>query len=465
MTLETKTDLFPYQEAVIKKLLPIRIGAMYMEMGTGKTRTALEIIKIRQQKGKIDQVLWLCPCSVKQNLKEDLDKHSAGWQSLIRIEGIESLSGSDRLYLDLLKVVGKKTMVIVDESNLVKNYFAKRTKRITEIGKTAKYRMILNGTPVSKNEADLYAQWYFLDYRIFGYRTFWSFAANHLEKDEYGKIRRVLNVDYLSEKIAPYSVVIKKRDVVNLPDKKTIRERFWVTDAQLAHYSDIADEMLLQADPEDSTTIYRTFTALQLIASGRRITSTGKPLQSEPFFDDPNDNPRIQKFLWVLPDEGKCLVWVKFRHESEELQQVLPAGSFAVFTGEVNQKQRMKNLDRFRSDPDCRFLIANKVCGGYGLNLQFCHQAIYYNNDFNFATRAQSEDRIHRLGQDHKVILTDILSDLRIDERIINCLDKKESLVEAFKRELKARKGAEFLNDKNRIEHRGKKEGHSGPSE
>ena len=439
----TKTELFQYQHEAVEKLLPLRIGALYMEMGTGKTRTALELIQRRLDAGKLRRVLWLCPCSVKDNLAADLDKHAEDWREVIRIEGIESLSASDRLYLELLK--SDFQMVIVDESNLVKNFFAKRTKRITELGKPARYRLILNGTPVSRNEADLYAQWFFLDPRVFGYRTFWSFSANHLEKDDNGRVRRVLNVDYLADKMKPYSVVMKKNDVLTLPGKHIRRYGYGLTSSQSLHYSHVADEMLLQVDEADESTIYRTFTALQLITSGRRITSTAKPLQHEPFFDDPRDNPRIQELLEDLPDEEKCIIWVKFKHESQDIQEVLPDGSWAVFTGEVPLKKRLTNLKRFRENPECRFLIANKVCGGYGLNLQFCSKAIYYNNDFNYATRAQAEDRIHRIGQDKDVVMIDIVSNAKIDSRIIDCLDRKESLSESFKRELKTGKGKEFL--------------------
>ena len=443
--LTIKTDLYWYQQEAVDKLLPLRIGALYMEMGTGKTRTALEIIQKRLETGKLKKVLWLCPCSVKDNLAADLNKHSDCWEDLIRVEGIESLSSSDRLYVDLLKYVDQATMCIVDESNLVKNFFAKRTKRITELGKTCRYRMILNGTPVSKNEADLYAQWYFLDHRIFGYRTFWSFAANHLEYDEHHRIRRVLAVDYLTEKMKPYSVTIKKDDVITLPKKSIRRFNFDMSRKQIQHYIKITDEMLLQVDEADESTIYRTFTALQLVTSGRRIISTAKPLKSEPFFSDPHDNPRIQELLDDLPENDKCILWVKFKHESEDIQRVLPKGSWAIFTGEVPLKKRMAELKRFQEDPKCLYLIANKVCGGYGLNLQFCHKAIYYNNDFNFATRAQADDRIHRLGQENEVEIIDLVSDGKIDQRIIDCLDKKESLSESFKHELKENKGKEFL--------------------
>ena len=234
-----KTRLYEYQSKAVDKLSKLKVGALYMEQGTGKTRTALEIIKNKMIKGKVEVVLWLCPCSVKNNLKEDIIKHTGQKPSEnnIIIKGIESLSSSDRLYLQLLELVKiYKVYLIVDESNLVKNKLAIRTERIIEISSFCKYKMILNGTPISKNEADLFAQWYILDWRILGYKSFYSFAANHLE---YKKVRlpsgreimtdqiiRVLNVDYLTEKIAPYMYQIKKDEVLKELKPKQYHMRF-----------------------------------------------------------------------------------------------------------------------------------------------------------------------------------------------------------------------------------------------
>ena len=443
--MKTKTTLMPYQQEAVDKLLPLRVGALYMEMGTGKTRTALEMISVRNKNGKLDKVLWLCPCSVKDNLKEDLNKHADDWQDLIRIEGIESLSGSDRLYLDLTKYVGRQTMVIVDESNLVKNYFAKRTKRITELGKVAKYRMILNGTPISKNEADLYAQWLFLDPRIFGYRTFWSFAANHLEYDERHRVRNVLDTDYLAERIAPYSYIARKKDVLKLPKKLVENKYFHLTSSQNFEYEETLNCFLGDVDEFNETTIYRLFNALQLVTSGQRITSTELPMQHEPMFLDPKENPRIKALMQLLEaNTEKTIIWVKYVHEAYEIQKMLPGAAMNI--GDRSVKKRADEIERFRSDPDCLYLISNKTCGGYGLNLQFCHKAIYYNNDFDWATRAQSEDRIHRLGQTDDCQIISIVANSKIDERITNCLDRKENLCDAVKKEIKSF-GKESLKD------------------
>jgi len=457
-----KTQLLPHQIAAFEKLRHLKVGALYMEMGTGKTRTALELIALRYDAGKVDHVLCLCPCSVKPTIKAELAKHVADDTRMFTVDGIESLSQSDRLYLKLLNLVAeKKVFLVVDESNLVKNHFAKRTKRIAALAKSCAYRLILNGTPVSKNEADLFAQWFILDERILGYHSFWSFAANHLEYDEYGKVCNVLNVDYLTRKIAPYSYIVNKDECIKLPEKKYRTRYFWLTKEQDFAYYNAKDQLLVNVDEFDSTTIYKLFTGLQQVASGNEIVSVD-PLKSIPLFTNPLDNPRIEALLDEVGGvDNKIIIWCKYRMEIDDVGKVLRdkygESSVAQFHGGISLKNRNIEMEKFRNE--AQFLIANKACGGYGLNLQFCSNMIYYSNDFNWATRAQSEDRVHRLGQDNNVRIVDICARSKIDERILSNLHRKGNLCDWFKCELKKNRanisawldGKDDLHDKDRL--------------
>ncbi|RCX20852.1 SNF2 domain-containing protein [Anaerobacterium chartisolvens] len=415
-----------------------------MEPGTGKTRIALQLIYNRLLKGKINNVIWLCPCSVKEDMQFNISGHISD-ASIIHIYGIESLSQSDRLYFKLLDMAAKtKSYLVVDESDLAKNHFAKRTRRIERLAELCPYRIILNGTPVSKSEADLFAQWYILDKRILGYNSFWSFAANHIEYDEYGRPRRCLNVDYLSRKIEPYTYTVTKKECLALPEKRYMQRSFSLTQEQAQHYEETKDMLLSNVDEFDSTTIYKLFTGLQLICSGKHVLRIN-PLISKPFFDNPHDNPRIQTLLEVLNsfENEKVIVWCKYKHEIDEIKQVLTQAFspevITEFHGGIGLKSRYKQLERFRDTAN--FLLANKTCGGYGLNLQFCNNSVYYSNDFNWATRSQSEDRIHRIGQDKEVNLFDICARSKIDTRILKNLWRKESLSDSFKDELRNGRG------------------------
>lgn len=465
------TDLYEHQIRCVDKLRKIKIGALYLEMGTGKTRTALELIKIRLEKGRINHVIWLCPCSVKENLRRDIIKHTDNdCKDFITICGIETLSSSIRTNAELLKLAEQKECyLIVDESNLVKNFQAKRTKNIIALASNCKYKLILNGTPVSRNETDLFAQWYILDWRVLGYKSYWSFAANHIEYDENikGKLRRVLNVDYLVEKIAPYSYQVKKEECLDLPDKTYETVYFNLDDEQSSHYEEIKDLFLGEVDEFDETTIYRLFNALQLILSGikvipniqiytyRKVIPAGdvdkieevkvkkiEGIEKEDFFKDITDNPRIQALLNVINPDYKTIIFCKYTKEIKYICKIINdkygPDTAIPFNGDLNLKQREINLDKFRNKST--FLVANKTCAGYGLNLQFCNYVIYYSNDWDYATRAQSEDRVHRIGQDKNVHIIDLCASNKLDERILDCLIRKEKLVDSLKAELEEQK-------------------------
>lgn len=328
-----KKELLGYQKAAVEKLKKYKIGALYMDMGTGKTLTALQLIKDRLDQNKIDHCLWLCPCSIKKETEENIRDCAALPENFLTICGIETLSSSRKKFEKLMKLVhDKKCYFIVDESLLVKNFYAKRSENIIKLSQYTKYKLILNGTPLCKNEADLFSQWYILDWRILGYQSYWSFAANHLEYDEKytNKIRRVLDVEYLADKISPFTVEVKKEDVLKLPKKINFERGFDLNDEQAEHYYNVRNEFLdivsLYGDYDD-TIIFRTFTALQQVTSGERITSAAnEPIKHISYYDDPNDNPRIKTLLNVIceiPDDEKIIIWCRYTHEIATIQTVL----------------------------------------------------------------------------------------------------------------------------------------------
>lgn len=434
------TPLYDHQKQAVAKLSRIKIGALYMEMGTGKTRTALELIAKRFNAGKVDHILWLCPCSVKKTIEREIQKHIHGDDiSMFTICGIETLSSSIRTNRELLQLVRqKKVYLIVDESILVKNSRAKRTQSIMRLADYCEYKLILNGTPISRNEADLFAQWYILDWRILGYRSFWSFSRNHVIWDDKirGRIKEVINVDYLVRKIAPYTFQVKKEECLNLPDKTYTTYYYELDGTQAAHYGEIALELLVQVDEFRPSTIYRLFTALQNVISGfvvYPIKRTKKLL-----FKNPLDNPRIQMLLEIvstIDDKDKVIIYCNYQQEIQDITKVLNnvygAGSAVTFYGKDNLRKRQENIQRFENHS--RFLVANRSCAGYGLNLQFCKYIIFYSHSWDLATRSQAEDRIHRIGQSHPVHIIDICAERTLDERILDCLYRKQNLVELFK--------------------------------
>jgi predicted helicase len=103
-----------------------KVGALFMEMGTGKTRTALELINTVDY----SDVIWVCPLRTIDNVKAEINK----WGGLenVHFYGVESISMSDRIYLELYNKVqsSDKPFLVMDESIKIKNHDSKRTIRM-----------------------------------------------------------------------------------------------------------------------------------------------------------------------------------------------------------------------------------------------------------------------------------------------------------------------------------------------
>ena len=141
----------------------------------------------------------------------------------------------------------------------------------------------------------------------------------------------------------------------------------------------------------------------------------------------------------------KCIIFCKYTDEINNIVDLLNKKGYSsiAYNGELSQKKRQDNIDKF--EQEVQFLVANKTCAGYGLNLQFCSYIIFYSNDYDFGTRAQAEDRVHRIGQNKNVHIIDICAANTLDESIIKCLQKKENLLDEFKKELDSKKDKEEL--------------------
>jgi superfamily II DNA or RNA helicase len=444
------TALFRHQTQAVEKLAPLTVGGAFMEMGTGKTRVAIELAHRRRR--RLSGVVWFCPVSLKATIRHEIHKHTADSavyvfddnttiRSLPRadwyIVGIESMSSSDRTVLAANAIIDEHSMVVVDESSKIKNHDANRTRRITSVGGKARYRMILTGTPVSQGVEDLYAQLRFLSPEILGYNSYYSFAANHLEyhPDYPGMVVRAHNTAWLAAKLQPYVYQVTKDEAgLDLPRKVHEARYFDMTYEQRELYERAKYEllMMLPDDEIDSYAIFRLFGALQQITSGF-WNRDGEVIAV--------DHDRLGTALAAvdsIPPEAKVIIWCKYLRSLHALAGALRAEhgeeSVALYYGDLNEQEREAELNRWRSE--ARFLVATQSTGGYGLTLNEAHHVLFYENGFSYAERLQAEDRCHRIGQEHRVTYVDVTCERSIDTRIQQALDSKENFAAAFRRQI-----------------------------
>lgn len=452
-TFATTTSLMSHQRDAVAKVRPSRAGALFMDMGTGKSRTTIELAKLRA--GRIDKVIWFTPVSLKLSVAQEIRKHTdcqdiyifdhrtsadtlprARWY----VVGIESMSSSARVVAAVNQLITDRSMVVLDESSYIKGHNSKRTERLTHICARAKYRLILTGTPLSQGVVDLFAQMRFLSPKILGYNSFYSFAANHLEySDKFpGMIVRAHNTEWLAAKINPYTYQVRKDECVDLPPKHYSTKWFYMSPEQRDWYENLKDEFLMQIDPDDwdSYLLFQLFSALQQVVCGFYNERKVKLLHK---FE--NDRTDILAEL-VSRMSDQCIIWAKYHYDIEQIQKVLDAEkrTYALYTGKQSEREREANKVKFQAG-DAQFFVATPSSGGHGLTLNEASTVIFYDNSFKYSERIQAEDRCHRIGQTKSVHYIDIVCANSIDERIMKSISSKEDTLESFQSEIKAAQG------------------------
>lgn len=398
------------QELAFEKLSRLKVGALFMEMGTGKTKVALDLIASRAS--KVDYILWICPCSLKSEIEAERSK----WHPELTLDivGCESIGSSGRIYLQTLsKTKDRRCFVVVDESLKIKNREAKRTERIIRIGENAEYKLILNGTPISQNYCDLWSQMQFLSPKILkmSYNQFFNTYCEYYTRGKMaGKIRRFVNVPHLIDRISPY-VFEAKLDIETTKKKET---RIYHTN--FLEYEEYKGEIFSEYynEEKDDLNFYAFSTLLQK------------------FYTQNSDREEIISKL-VEEINDKVVIFVRFLSS-------IPEGANKI-TGEESQKERAETIERFRRG-EFKSLYITYGCGAFGLNLQFCKNMIFAEHTWDYAVREQAEARIYRLGQGSEVKYYDLIcGGIGLEELISTCVRRKSRMLDTVKQEIQKCKG------------------------
>jgi hypothetical protein len=384
--------LLDNQRNAFERLKTLKVGALFMEPGTGKTRTAYELMRSVPE---CDYLLWLTPFLTKDNLREELAKWGA---KDIRIEGIESLSNSDRLYLELWSELeaAKQPFIVVDESLKIKNWTAKRTNRIVELGRLAEYKLILNGTPLSRNLLDIWAQMEFLSPKILNMpiseykNTFCEYTritkriGNNTHSREW--ISKHHNVDYLYSLITHYVYECDlhlelERQYIELPYKIECETR--------EEYARLKETYL-----DDET--------LQWKNNNIFLEMTQKMQHTYACAED--------KFIvldaWLKTvDHTKVIVYAKYISSQVEIAKRYP---------------KIKVLSYGKHS--------------YGLNLQEYNIILFWDKTWDYAQRLQTERRIDRTGQQSQTLyFYTMTGDVGLERMIDRNINKKHDLLTYLK--------------------------------
>jgi len=430
-------------------------------MGTGKSKVLVDNMSMLYDKGKIDGALIVAPKGVYTNwlsqeipthlvrhikpkmvlwtattskakdkeyqqlFKPDLDLHIL----IMNVEAFSTKKGVEFAYKFLRT---HKTLMTIDESTTIKNPSAKRTKSILMLGKHAKYRRILTGSPVTKSPLDLYSQCAFLNENLLDHGSYYAFRnryARMVDRNFGGRRVQIVasyqRLDELEDILKAFSYRVQKVDCLDLPKKIFINRTVELTKEQNEAYATMKSAALAQLKGKMATAphVLTQLMRLHQITCGHLKSDDGQITNFK--------HNRIEELIDVIDEmEGKVIIWANYVHDIEqitkELEKEYGEGCVVQYYGKVSSEDRQTAIKEFQ-DPNSnvKYFIGNTQTGGYGITLTAASNVIYYSNSYDLEKRLQSEDRAHRIGQHKPVTYVDLIAEKTVDEKIIKALRKK----------------------------------------
>lgn len=430
-----------------------------MEMGTGKTRVAIDVAFARED---IRKVLIVCPKAVVPVWRENLEKfadNSIDWACWDQQKGTikDRLEDLKRWRSELTSETKKFVvinydsvwrapmgdfltkcnmhMIILDESHRAKAAGSKVSKFLAILGKNTKYKMCLSGTPMANSPLDVYGQYRFLDRTIFG-TNHYQFLQTYAIMG--GPERRFVvgfrNQQDLNQRFQSIAYTCKMSDVadrIKLPDAlPPTSQKVQLPTKDMKTCRELAEDFIAECGSSNVVVknVLGKMLRLQQIASGYCIVQ-----------DSPMDEPRIEKLNTAKEDmlaemledispEAPVVVFCVFRHDLDSIARSALKVKRNIFevSGRANQLTEWKQSKG-------GILAVQIQAGAEGIDMTISNHAIYYSIPHSLALYNQSKARLYRPGQKNPVSFCHLLAEGTIDEAMYRALTKKEDIIESIK--------------------------------
>lgn len=426
-------------------------------MGLGKTVTTLTAIKeLKYNRFAVRKVLVIAPKKVAEGTwTKEKDK----WEhtKMLRVsqvlgsqaKRIRALNTPADLYVvnrenvcwlvDYYRNDWPFDMVVVDESSSFKNHRAKRFKALASVGNLIDRMVELTGTPSPNGLADLWSQVYLLDGGDRLGKRYTQFRERYFQPDKRGPAGIVYSYEAkpgteesILQRISDICISMKAEDYLQLPDityheiPVKLDERAWKA------YLELERKMVLEL-PEDEEAI----SAAGAAALSNKLLQLGN---GAVYDDDGNyhevHNCKIEAFLELIESlRGKpALVFYNFRHDRIRLEKALE-----------KMKLRVRELKTTQDEDDWNagkvdVLLTHPASSAYGLNLQQGgNHVVWFGLTWNYELYTQANKRLHRQGQEQKVIVHHLICSGTRDEAVMEALNRKEDVQNWVMQSLKAR--------------------------
>jgi SNF2 family DNA or RNA helicase len=434
---------FDYQLQAARSALRRMRGRAILadEVGLGKTIEAGLILAELRLRGLADRTLVITPAGLVAQWQEELERKfgvptTIPGQDADRGVLVASLAAARRDPLKSQLTAGSWDLIIVDEAHRVRAPRSASGQLIRQL--RSRYLLLLTATPVENRLQDLYEMVSLVAPGLLG--TAAQFRAAHGSAPLATPGREPRNIAALRKQTAEVMIRHRRAEVsVLLPQRLAETVRVEPSGAERQWYADLTARV---------RAVGRTATPAQRLT----VRSVAKLAGSSPAAAVPtlakigwDDLARRGSLLTapakvaVLLDRlgrftqagQKVLVFTAFRQTLELLTDQVPGA--AVYHGSLPRAEKEAVIAAFRDEAQ---VLLSTESAGEGRNLQFCHVMVNMDLPWNPMQIEQRLGRLHRVGQEHDVLLTNLVASGTIEEQVLRVLEAKINLFELVVGEL-----------------------------
>ncbi|KAB5558326.1 SNF2-family ATP dependent chromatin remodeling factor like protein [Coniochaeta sp. 2T2.1] len=434
-------------------------GILADEMGLGKTIQTISLITyLVEKKQENGPYLVIVPLSTLTNWNLEFDKWAPTLTKIVykgppntrKLQQDKIRQGRFQVLLTTYEYIIKDRPIlskikwfhmIVDEGHRMKNANSKLSGTIANYYHT-RFRLILTGTPLQNNMAELWAMLNFVLPNIFkSVKTFdeWfntPFAnTGGQDRMELTEEEQILVIRRLHKVLRPFLLRRLKKDVEkDLPDKteKVIKCKFSALQSRL-YKQMVSHQKILVNDGKGGKTGARGLS--NMIMQLRKLCN--HPFVFDVVENQMNPLNTSNDLLWrtagkfelldrILPKYKatghRILMFFQMTAIMDIMEDFLRYRGiqYMRLDGTTKSEDRSDLLKDFNrpDSPYFIFLLSTRA-GGLGLNLQTADTVIIYDSDWNPHQDLQAQDRAHRIGQKNEVRILRLISSSSVEEKIL----------------------------------------------
>ena len=446
-----------YQQHCIDEIIRIKKIGLFLDMGLGKTVTTLTAVKeLKYNRFAVRKVLVVAPKKVAEGTwTKEKDK----WDhtKVLRVspvlgsqaKRIRALNTPADLYIinrenvvwlvDYYRNDWPFDMVIIDESSSFKSHKAKRFKALASLGSRIDRLVELTGTPSPNGLDDLWAQVFLLDGGERLGKRYTHFRERYFQPDKRGADGIVYSYEVkpggeqsILERISDICISMKAEDYLQLPDLVYHQVPVELDTKSLKAYRELERKMVLEmpGDEEDIS-----------VTSAAALSNKLLQLANGAVYDDDHQmhevhGCKIEAFLELVESlRGKpVLVFYNFQHDRIRILKVLEKSGLRIRELKTPADEDAWNCH------EVDVLLAHPASSAYGLNLQQGgNHVIWFGLTWNYELYTQANKRLHRQGQQEKVIIHHLVCSGTRDDDVMQALEKKDNVQNWVLQSLKAR--------------------------